>query len=338
MSWVEYTYRRFVEAVPTLFGLSMLIFTITRVVPGDPVRLALGPKATQEQVRQLRRQMGLDEPIWVQYINWIMGIVQGEWGMSLRTDQNVLIDIAPRFPATLELALASLFVAVLLAIPFGVIAATNKDEWPDHLSRIGALTGVSMPRFYIGILLQFAVVVHLGLLPLGGRLAGTPPPHTTGMYTIDSLIAGEWSTFIDAVRHLILPAFTLGLATLAQVMRLIRSEMIDESRKDYVMASRAYGLPRNLITYKYMLKNAFSSSLTIIGLAFGLLIGGAFVVEIVFYWPGMARYGVKAILFNDFNAVVAVVMIVGVTYLAANFIVDLVYGYLDPRIRHGGGD
>lgn len=336
MSWVEYTYKRFVEAIPTLFGLSVLIFAITRVVPGDPVRLALGPKANQEQVRQLREQMGLDEPLWVQYINWITGVFNGEWGISLRTDQNVLIDLAPRFPATLELALAALLIAVVLSVPFGVIAATNKDHWPDHLSRLAALTGVSMPRFYVGILLQFALVIHLGLLPLGGRLSGTAPPHMTGLYTIDSLAAGQWGTFIDAVKHLFLPAFTLGLATLAQVMRLIRSEMIDESRKDYVLASRAYGLPRNLITYKYMLKNAFSSSLTIIGLAFGLLIGGAFVVEIVFFWPGMAKYGVDAILFNDFNAVVAVVMIVGVTYLAANFVVDLVYGYLDPRIRHGG--
>ena len=336
MSWIRYTGQRVLEAIPTLFGLSVLIFTITRIVPGDPVRLALGPRATQEQVQRLQEQMGLTDPLHVQYINWLTGVVQGDWGQSLRTHQNVYTDLVPRFPATLELALVALIIAVLLAVPFGVIAATYKDRWPDHLSRFGALGGVSMPRFWVGILLQFVIVVHLGLLPLGGRLSGSPPPSVTGLYLVDSLLAWEFGTFVDALSHILLPAFTLGLATLAQVMRLVRSEMIEENRQDYVMAARAYGLPQNLITYKYMLKNAFSSSLTIIGLAFGVLIGGAFVVEIVFSWPGMARYGVKSILFNDFNAVVGVVMIVGVAYLFSNFVVDLVYAYLDPRIRLGG--
>lgn len=337
MSYVNYLIRRALQSIPVLFGLSMLIFAISRVIPGDPVRLALGPEASDQQVEALKTEMGLDEPIPVQYVDWLLGVIQGNWGMSLRTSNNVFNDIIARLPATFELVVLTLIFAVLLAIPFGVIAGTNKDHWQDHVSRITALFGVSMPRFWVAIVLQIIFVVVLGLLPLSGRLSDgvEPPPDVTHLYLIDSLLAGQFGTFVDAATHLILPAFALGLATLAQVMRLIRSDMIDEQRKDYVLASRAYGLPNNLIEYKYMLRNAFTSSLTVIGLSFGFLLGNAFLVEIVFAWPGMARYGVEAILYQDFNAIIGVVMVVGAGFVSANFIVDLLYGYLDPRVRLG---
>jgi peptide/nickel transport system permease protein len=333
MSLLKQTLRRLGEGIPTLFGLSILMFALTRLVPGDPVRVALGEYATEEEVQQLRAEMGLDEPLYVQYIDWLTGIFQLDWGTSLQTRQNVYTEISATFPATLELVLVAVLFAVLLAVPFGVIAATNKDQWPDHLSRVSALVGVSMPRFWLGIVLQVLVVVWLGLFPLTGRISGAPPPDVTGLYLVDSLIAGQMGTFIDALKHIFLPAITLSVGTLAQVMRLVRSDMIDESRKEYILAARAYGLPTNLITYKYMLKNAFSSSLTIIGLAIGVLLGGAFVVEIVFAWPGMARFGVRSIQFQDYNAVMGVVMVVGVVYLIANFLVDVLYAYLDPRLR-----
>jgi peptide/nickel transport system permease protein len=279
--------------------------------------------------------MGLDQPLPLQYVDWLAGVLQGDWGMSLRTNNNVFSDIVARLPATFELVVVTLFFAVLFAIPFGVVAGTNKDRWQDHLSRITALFGVSMPRFWVAIVLQIIFVVSLGLLPLSGRLSDgvAPPPSVTQLYLVDSLLAGQFGTFVDAATHLILPAFALGLATLAQVMRLIRSDMIDEQRKDYVLAARSYGLPNNLIEYKYMLRNAFTSSLTVIGLAFGFLLGNAFLVEIVFAWPGMARYGVQAILYQDFNAIVGVTIVVGVGFVSANFVVDLLYGYLDPRVR-----
>jgi peptide/nickel transport system permease protein len=196
-----------------------------------------------------------------------------------------------------------------------------------------------MPRFWLGILFQVVFVVGLGLFPLVGRLpdAMAPPPAVTGLYTIDTLLAGQLNKFLVVLKHLTLPGIAIGLGTLAQVMRLIRSQTIEESREDYVMNARAFGLPQNLIAYKYILKNSFTSSLTILGLAFGLLLGNAFTVEIVFAWPGMARYGVNSILFQDFNGIMGVVMIVGVAYLTANFVVDLLYGYLDPRIRLGDG-
>lgn len=335
MSYVDYLIRRALQSIPVVFGLSVLIFTISRVIPGDPVRLALGPEASEQQVEALRTEMGLDQPLPLQYVDWLIGVLQGDWGMSLRTNNNVFNDIVARLPATFELVVVTLFFAVLLAIPFGVVAGTNKDHWQDHLSRITALFGVSMPRFWVAIVLQIIFVVSLGLLPLSGRLSDgvAPPPAVTHLYLVDSLLAGQWATFVDAVKHLILPALALGLATLAQVMRLIRSDMIDEQRKDYVLAAQAYGLPNNLIEYKYMLRNAFTSSLTVIGLQFGFLLGNAFLVEIVFAWPGMARYGVNAILYQDFNAIVGVTIVVGIGFVAANFIVDLLYGYLNPRVR-----
>ncbi|WP_424007262.1 ABC transporter permease [Haloferax denitrificans] len=335
MSYVDYLVRRAIHSVPVIFGLSVLIFLISRVIPGDPVRLALGPEATDQQVAALRAEMGLDQPLPMQYADWLFGVVQGDWGMSLRTNNNVFSDIVARLPATLELTVVTLFCAVLLAIPFGVVAGTNKDRWQDHLSRITALFGVSMPRFWVAIVLQIVFVVSLGLLPLSGRLSDgvAPPPAVTRLYLVDSLIAGQFGTFVDAATHLLLPTVALGLATLAQVMRLIRSDMIDEQRKDYVLAARAYGLPNTLIEYKYMLQNAFTSSLTVVGLAFGFLLGNAFLVEIVFAWPGMARYGVQAILYQDFNAIVGVTIVVGIGFVTANFVVDLLYGYLDPRVR-----
>jgi len=288
-------------------------------------------------VQELRRELKLDEPIYVQYWDWLTGVLQGDWGVSLRTGNDVLHDILIRLPATIELVIVALTFAVVLAIPLGVIAGTNKDRWEDHVSRIGALSGVSMPRFWVAILLQIVFVAFLGWFPLYGRLSSdvAPPPDYTGMYLLDSLIAFQPEVFLDAAWHIALPAFALGLGTLAQVTRLIRSEIIEEQREDYVLAANAYGLPQNMIKYKYMLKNAFTSSLTIIGLAFGFLLGGSFLIEIVFSWPGMARYGAEAILFQDFNAIVGVTIVVGFGFVTANLVVDMLYGYMDPRIQYG---
>lgn len=340
MSFSDYLIRRALQGVPVLFGLSVLIFSITRVIPGDPVRFALGPYASDEQVQQYRIELGLDEPIYIQYLDWLSGLLTGQWGQSLRTNNDVFVDIMTRLPATFELVIVAMFIAVSLAIPLGVIAGTNKDEPKDHLSRVSAIFGLSMPRFYVGILLQVLFVGWLGILPLSGRLSSgvAPPPHVTGLYLVDSLLAMQLETFVDSATHLLLPAFALGLATMAQVMRLLRSDMIEEQRKDYVIAAESYGLPKNLIRFKYMLRNAFSSSLTIIGLAFAFLLGNAFLIEMVFSWPGMARYGVQAIVYQDFNAVVGVVMVVGFAFVLVNLVVDVLYGLLDPRVRLDTGE
>jgi peptide/nickel transport system permease protein len=335
-SYSDFIIRRLLASVPVMIGLSMLIFFISRILPGSPVRLALGPTATDEQVEMLRQQMGLDQPIPIQYVDWLAGVLTGDWGTSLRTGNNVFHDLAVRLPATIELVLVSLTMALIIAIPFGVIAGTNKDKWQDHASRFVALSGVSFPRFWLALLLQLLFAAYLNILPIQGRISDhvQPPPSVTNLYLADSLIAGQWATFIDVTQHIMLPATALGFATLAQIMRLLRSDMIEQERKDYIMAARVYGLPDILIKYKYMLKNAFTSTLTVIGLVVGFLIGNAFFIELIFSWPGMATYGVQAILRQDFNAIVGVVIIVGVTYVSANIVVDLLYGYIDPRVRY----
>lgn len=331
----EFLLRRALHMIPVLIGLSVLVFIIARVMPGDPVRMALGPEATPAQIERLREQMGLDQPLHIQYVRWLAGVLQGDFGQSLRTNRNVADDLRDFFPATLELTTVAMVIAIGLGVPLGVRAAINKDGWEDQLSRVLALSGVALPRFWLGILLQLIFAFYLGWLPTIGR-ASHPPETITGLYLLDSILTGNGRAFWDSLRHLILPAFTLSLATLGQIMRLVRASMIDQLRQDYITAARAYGLPPGLITYKHMLKNAFTSALTVIGLTYGFLLGNAFLVEAVFGWPGMAQYGVQAIIYKDFNAIVAVTMIVGVAYVLANFVIDMLYGYLDPRIKYGG--
>lgn len=320
--------------IPVLFGISILIFILSRVVPGDPVRLALGPEATQEQVEAYRRELGLDKPLHIQYLNYLRGLTRGQLGRSLRTNRDVIKDIRDFFPATFELTTVAMLFAILVGVPLGVTSALRKDAWQDQSTRVLALSGVALPRFWLGILLQLVFAYWLGLLPTIGR-ATQPPRAITGLYLLDSILTGDARAFWDSLKHIALPAFTLSLATLAQVMRLTRASMIEQMRAEYIQAARAYGLPENLIVYKYMLKNAFTSTLTIIGLTYGFLLGNAFLVEFVFAWPGMAQYGAQAVIYKDFNAVVAVTTVVGLAYVLVNFAVDLLYGLLDPRIRLG---
>ncbi len=331
----DYLIKRLLHVIPVLLGLSILIFVISRVMPGDPVRLALGPEATKEQIEQLRQEMGLDQPLHLQYVNYVKGVAHGNLGQSLRTHRDVSKDLIERFPATLELTAVAMVFAVLLGVPLGVRAAIRQDKAEDQVSRLIALSGVALPRFWLGILLQLVFAYYLGLLPTIDR-AASPPEHITGLYLLDSVLTWNWRAFWDSLVHIALPAFTLSLATLAQIMRLTRASMIDQMRQDYVMAARTYGLPEGLITYKYMLKNAFTSTLTIIGLTYGFLLGNAFLVETVFSWPGMAQYGVQAVIYKDFNAVVAVTMVIGTAYVLVNLVIDMLYGYLDPRVKYGG--
>jgi len=337
MGWINVMFltKRLLLIIVTLIALSMFIFLLVRVMPGDPARLALGPEATQEQVQKLRHELGLDQPIYIQYQMFLEGLLEGQLGMSTETKRDVSKDIIERFPATFELVFVALIMAVLVGLPLGIISALRKDRVIDQFSRLFAFTGISVPRFWSGIMLQFFFALSLGLLPIAGRIGiGTEPPtHVTGLYLIDSLITLNFSAFTDSLKHIILPAITLSLSPLGQITRLIRASMIEEVNKDYTIVSRVIGMPEDLNTYKYMLKNALTSTLTVTGLMFGWMIGSAFVVEQVFAWPGMARYGVNAVLRKDFNGVVGVVLVIGVGYLFINFVVDLLYAYLDPRIR-----
>ena len=333
MNFRTYLLRRTLHLVPVLLGLSVLIFVVSRVIPGDPVRLALGTEATEEQVQQLRKQTGLDRPLAVQYIMYMAGVLRGDFGYSLRTHRNVTKDLIDFFPATLELTTVAMGIAVVIGVPLGILAAVRKDEGADHLSRVLALIGVALPRFWLAILMQLAFAYHLRLLPTIGR-GPAPLTQVTGLHLVDSLLGLDFPGFWVSLKYLAMPAFVLSVGTLAQVMRLIRAGMIEEMRRDYTLAARSYGLPPNLIIYKYLLKNAFTSTLTILGLSYGFLLGNAFLVETVFAWPGLAFYGVDALRFKDFNGVIAVTLVVGAAYAVVNLLTDILYGYFDPRIRY----
>ncbi len=333
MNFRTYLLRRTLHLVPVLLGLSVLIFIVSRVIPGDPVRLALGTEATEDQVQQLRRQTGLDRPLLVQYVMYMAGVLRGDFGYSLRTHRNVTKDLVDFFPATLELTTVAMAIAVVIGVPLGILAAVRKDQGADHLSRVLALAGVALPRFWLAILMQLAFAYHFRLLPTIGR-GPAPPTQVTGLYLVDSLLGLDLPAFWLSLKHLAMPAVALSVGTLAQVMRLIRAGMIEEMRRDYALAARSYGLPPNLIIYKYLLKNAFTATLTILGLSYGFLLGNAFLVETVFAWPGLAFYGVDALRFKDFNGVIAVTLTVGAAYAVVNLITDILYGYFDPRIRY----
>lgn len=329
----DFIIKRTLQMIPVLIGLSILIFTLSRVMPGDPVRLALGPEASEAQIEKMRDKLGLDDPLPIQYLNYMKGVFQGDLGESLRTNRNVADDLKDKLPATFELTTVAMLIAILIGVPLGVVSAVRKDKWEDHITRVIALSGVALPRFWLGILLQIVFAYWFSLLPTVGR-GDIVPTTITGMRLFDSLITFNFPAFINSFKHIILPAFTLSLATLAQIMRLTRSNMIDQVSKDYTLAAKAYGLPKRMVVYKYMLKNAFTSTLTIIGLTYGFLLGNAFLVEAVFSWPGMAQYGIQAVIYKDFNAIVGVTMVVGIAFAVGNLIVDILYGYLDPRIKY----
>lgn len=332
-SYKKFVLLRIPQVVLTLVGLSILIFAVVRLIPSDPARTAIGPGASEEVYQEYRAELRLDEPLHMQYIGFVQDIFNGSLGESTRTGNDVAVDIIDKLPATLELIALGFTVAVLLGIPFGIVAGLNKDRIPDHFSRFVALSGIAFPRFWLAILFQVILVSWLGLFPLTGRISGAAPAHVTGFYTLDSLIAGNFDKFTNAVWHLILPATALGFSTFSQVTRLVRSEMIEISRADYIMTGRSQGIPEWMIAYKYMLKNAFSSTLTVLGFRIGGMLSGATFVELIFNIDGIGRYTLASIVRLDYNAIVGVVLVLGVTYLISSAIVDMLYGYLDPRIR-----
>lgn len=338
MEYAFFVLRRLMWSVVVLVGLSIVIFLIARVVPGDPARIALGPLATQEQVAALRTEMGLDRPLPVQYARYAAGLARGDLGRSLLTQRSVNADVRQAFPATLELVLATLMLAIAIGLPLGVFAGRYKDSLFDNVGRFVALFGVVTPSFFIALLLQLLVGYVFRVLPVSGRMSPDLEftAGVTGLLTIDALQAGRVEVWWDAVRHLILPTLALAAATIGQIARLTRSSMIDVSRKDYIEAARAFGIPNRITTFTYMLRPSFIPTLTVLGLEFASLLGNAFLVEMVFGWPGMASYGVRAILQNDFNAVMGVVMVTGVFFVLVNLAVDVALGYVDPRIRIRG--
>lgn len=328
--------KRLLSMGITLFGLTLVVFMISRVAPGDPAKLAAGPDATEEMVQVIRKEFGLDKPLIVQYVTYVKGLARGDFGRSIRTRHKVWDDIRGFLPATFELIFISIFFAILFGILFGVLSAVYRDTWIDHTTRVFSVTGVAIPMFWLGIMLQLLLAAKFHLLPLGGRLDTmmSPLPSFTRFLLIDSLLSENFGVFKNAFAHLLLPAFVLSFPALASITRINRAEMLEVLHKDFILNEKAQGISDRLIIGKYALKNALIPTLTMIGLRYGWMLGGTILVETVFDWPGIGNYAVAAAVYSDFQPVLGVTVILGLNFMIANLLVDLGYGLLDPRVRY----
>jgi peptide/nickel transport system permease protein len=327
--------RRFGLLAITLFGLTLVVFSVSHIAPGDPARLAAGPDANQEQIELIRKEFGLDEPLPVQYVTYLGNLLRGDLGRSIRTRHDVRQDIRDFLPATLELVFCAMLLAVTLGIASGILAAVYRDTWLDHVLRLASIGGVAVPMFWLALMLQLVFALWFNLMPSGGRLALTmsPPATLTGFFLVDSLLAWDWPTFRSALTHILLPALVLSSPSLAAVTRMMRADMLDTVSREFVTNARACGLAERLIVAKYVLKNALIPTLTLIGLRYGWMLGGTVLVETVFDWPGIGQYAVQSSVSSDFMPVMAVTIVIGLNFALANLVVDLLYGVLDPRVR-----
>jgi len=331
--------HRLMASLVVLVGVSMLMFAIARVMPGDPARIALGPMATEKQVQMLRYERHLDEPLPVQYWEYVHDLLRGNLGNSLYSNRPVLVDIGQYLPATLELVFTAGLMMVVIGIPVGVLSARYRGRWGDHLARIGSIMCVSTPAFVWGVILQLVLAYLWHLFPIEGRLTATlpTPPPVTGFITIDAVLAGDGTVLLDSLHHLVLPALALALAGIGQAARLTRASVVETYQKPFIEMAHAYGFREARIANRYALRPALVPVLTILGLDVAALLGNAFLVESVFGWPGLSRYGVEVILHKDLDAIVGTVLIIATAFLIANIAVDLLVAVVNPRIRFAGG-
>lgn len=328
--------RRLAFLVLVLIGISLITFFLSHVVPADPIRLYAGPRASAATIALLRHQLGFDQPLWRQYLTYIGGILHGDFGYSLLSHRPVSDDVRDYLPATIELTLAAIVLILAVGIPLGVVSAVWPGSIVDQISRVLTTTGVAIPAFWLGLMAQLVFFDLLGWLPEGGRLAAnaTPPPTVTGLYTVDSLLAGNLSLFGQSVIHLILPAVILAYGSLAVLTRQVRAGVLEALTQDHVRTARAKGLKRRRVVIGHALRNALVPATTVMGLQVGYLLGGALLVEDVFSWPGIGRYATLATLALDYNAVMAVTIVAAGIYVIVNLAVDLFYLVLDPRITY----
>lgn len=330
--------KRLVFLVLVVFGVSLITFTISHMIPGDPARLLAGDRASDALVAQMREKLGLDQPVWVQYGRYLWGLVQGDLGTSIRTGRPVIEDIAAYFPATLELVIVALTLSVVIGVPLGVASAVWRNGWIDQFARTFAAIGISTPAFWLGLLLLVAFYGKLGWFPGSGRLgAGIDAPmRITGMYVLDGVLTANWKVVGSALWHLVLPSLCLGFVHVGVIARQIRSAMLDQLSEDYIRTARAAGLSKPRVILGHALPNAAIPSVTVLGLAFGDLLYGAVLTETIFAWPGMGAYVVNSIQGLDFPAVMGFTVVVSMAYVLVNLAVDVAYILLDPRIKEVG--
>jgi ABC-type dipeptide/oligopeptide/nickel transport systems, permease components len=333
-SVVRLILKRLGISLVVLVGVSMLIFAIARVIPGDPARIALGPNATVEQVEALRQRLHLDEPLVIQYAHFLADLARGDLGISLYTNRPVTADIAQFLPATLELIFLSAVLMIVIGLPLGVLSARYRDTWIDSTVRVVSILGVSAPSFVWAVILMLLFSYFIPIFPIAGRISTNfVIPDVTGFLLLDTLLAGNLAAFGSALSHIVLPAFALALSGIGQAARLTRSNMVETYDKPYIEMARSYGFPERRIAWRYAFRPSLIPSLTIIGLDVAAMLGNAFLVEAVFAWPGLSRYGVAVILRKDLNAIVGTVLIISAMFLIANLIVDLLIAFINPRIR-----
>ena len=330
--------QRFFLMCLILIGVMTVTFILSRVLPGSPVELMLGAKPTAQQIAEAKEALGLNKPLYQQYFIFLGNAFQGDFGTSLITRQPVTKDIFLRVTATFELVTIALLLALSVGIPLGIKAAVKKEQLLDHSVRIVSVAAVAFPVFFLGLTLQILFAGKLGWLPLQGRiddaiLLDAPFRSFTGFYLLDSILAGNFTAFSSSVRHLILPVVTLALASMATIIRITRSMMIEALHQDYIRSARAYGITQHNIHYLYALKATLIPLLTVVGLTYGFMLGGSIIVEYIFDWPGVGGYMVQALLNNDFTAVMGVTFFVACAYLIINLIIDLIYQALDPRLK-----
>ena len=335
---IVYILHRLLSMGLSLFGVSLLVFFMVHLIPGDAALAILGERATEEALTELRRQMGLDQPLYKQYGVFLWDLVHFDLGRSFKTNQPVIDEILRKFPATVELTFAAMIFSIFFGIAAGIIAAVNRGKFWDYTTMFGSLAGISMPIFWLGLMLILLLAYTFPIFPSSQRLDAVLDldiQHRTHFYLIDTLLAGNFAAFRDAIAHLILPAVTLGTIPLAIIARMTRSSLLEVLNQQYIVTAYAKGLPKWVVILKHALKNSIIPVLTVIGLQFGYLMGGAILTEHIFSWPGLGSWLRAAVEARDIRPVQGGVLFVATVFMTVNLIVDLLYAYFDPRIRIG---
>ncbi len=334
MKLLIYIARRLLLMLIVMAGVATIVFFVTRIIPADPVGAILGGNAPIELVDKMRADLGLDKPLFEQFIVYISGIVKGDFGKSMITHKPVLEDILEFMPATIELAMASMVFTILFGIIFGAISAVKRNKPIDHVMRVFSIMGVSLPVFWLGLIFLFVFYFYLDWLPGSGRHSMFVfPERITGFIFLDSILQNDWDTFGDALAHILMPAFVLGYASAATVARIMRASMLDVMAQNFIRTARSKGLGRWVVIYRHAMRNALIPVITVIGVSFGDLLSGAVLTETIFSWPGLGRYIVNALLKLDYPAVTGGTLFVAFIYSLANLMVDISYAALDPRIK-----
>jgi ABC-type dipeptide/oligopeptide/nickel transport system permease component len=334
---MSYVIRRILAMIPALVGVVICIFLLTRVLPGDPARTLAGEQADAASVEKIRADMGLDQPLIAQFFSYIGDLLRGDLGFAWHTGHTVVEDLASRLPATAELALVSIIIALLIAVPLGIVSAVFRDKWIDHVGRVISLVGASMPLFWLGLLVIYFFYFTLGVAPAPiGRISSgvNPPTDVTGLFLIDSLLSGDTVAFSSSLQSIIWPALVLATGSIAMISRMTRSAMLEVLGQDYVRTARSKGLAPRFVIGKHAFRNASPSVVTVVGLEFGQLLGGAVITETIFSWPGVGSYVTQSIMATDYAPVQAFTLLAAAIFLVVNLIVDLVNAAIDPRVRN----